>query len=171
MMEAVENRTDEPLPVLVLREELFLPFELKTTSVERDMGLAAVRRAAAGRRRLVCVTQREKIVDDPASDELPRLGVIATLLDLDEGQGVVTIVLRGGERIRLAEFVREVDRSWSSRIVPCPVTPASPPTSVETTATLERLGRQLGKSCPPHGDLGGAEHRIRFAYSLAASVS
>ena len=107
------NRTVEPggaerLPVLPLRDVVFFPHVVMPLVVGRPASLAAVNAAAGADGRLLLVSQKDSDVQEPAAQDLYRIGVMARIAQLAPlGNGASRVLLEGIERVRVTRYVAQ----------------------------------------------------------------
>jgi ATP-dependent Lon protease len=95
----------ERLPVLPLRDVVFFPYVVMPLVVGRPGSLAAVNAASAGDGRLFLVAQKDNDVQEPASADLYRVGVVARIAQLTPlGNGSTRVLLEGLSRARVARY-------------------------------------------------------------------
>jgi ATP-dependent Lon protease len=96
------------LPLLPLRNTVIFPVLTVPLSVGRPRSVAAVEQALEGDKLLVVVAQRDADVDDPGTDELYQVGVLARVVKLIKlADGNQSLVVQGLRRIRIRDVVQE----------------------------------------------------------------
>ncbi len=93
-------------PLLPLRDIVVFPQMVVPLFVGRDKSVAALERAMAGDKDIFLVAQLDPAEDDPGSDELYDLGVVASVLQLLKlPDGTVRVLVEGRTRARLDKLV------------------------------------------------------------------
>ena len=133
----VEPGGAERLPVLPLRDVVFLPHVVMPLVVGRTASLSAVNAAAAGDGLLLLVSQRDAEVQEPTAAQLFRVGVVARINQLAAlGNGSSRVLLEGLYRARVTRYVGQ--GSHLSAVVS-----AAAATSVDDTPELQALARSV----------------------------
>jgi len=111
MPEAAEEiRRHEPLPdalpVLPLRETVTFPGTLTPLAVGQERSMKLVNDVLSGNRLLAMVASKDPDNDAPAPDDLHQVGVAGTVARMMKvPDGTLRILVQGGERIRITDFV------------------------------------------------------------------
>src|SRR5687767_13678394 len=92
------------LPVIPLRGAVVLPMTIAPLGVSRPMSIEAVNRALAGDRMVLLLLQKNDN-DDPAADDLHRVGTVAIIRQMAKAQGGMRVIVEGTIRAR-AEFLQ-----------------------------------------------------------------
>jgi ATP-dependent Lon protease len=105
-------RHDEPLPdalpVLPLRETVTFPDTLTPLAVGQERSIKLVNDVLSGNRMLAMVGSKDPENDTPGPDDLFRVGVAGTVARMMKvPDGTLRILVQGGERIKIADFVSE----------------------------------------------------------------
>jgi ATP-dependent Lon protease len=117
-MEAPLPRFEVPeeLPILPLRECVVFPYMVLPLFVGRDASVAAVEDALASDRLLLLVAQRDPETDEPAADDLHRVGTVATVMrTLRLPDGRVKVLVQGLAKAEVEGFV-EVEPALRARV-------------------------------------------------------
>jgi ATP-dependent Lon protease len=125
------------LPVLPLRETVPLPDTLTPLAVGQERSVRLVDDVLRGDRMLVMVASREPEVETPGPDQLYRVGVVGAIARmLKVPDGTIRILVQGGQRVRIDDWVSET---------PYLVANVSELPDIETTnsAELEALTRNV----------------------------
>jgi len=90
-------------PLLPLRNLVMFPMMTVPLIIGRDKSIAAVERAYATDRKIVCLTQRSEQIDSPNMDQLYDIGVGCELLQIQQRMpdGNLRIIVEGLERVRI----------------------------------------------------------------------
>jgi ATP-dependent Lon protease len=98
--------TAERLPVLPLRDVVLFPYVVMPLLVGRTASLAALEAANDEDRVVLLVAQRDPEIQEPASADLYRVGVIARVRQLTRlGTGTVKVLVEGLTRARVTRYV------------------------------------------------------------------
>src|SRR5438132_11487122 len=168
----------ERLPVLPLRDVVFLPYVVMPLVVGRPASLAAVSAAARGDGRLLLVSQRDNEIQEPAASHLYRVGVVARITQLAPlGNGSSRVLLEGLQRVRITRYVSQ------SAHLSATIAPAEAAATAEATPELLALARSVIASFEEYVALQrripteviaivqGAEGLDRQAYGMAAHLA
>ncbi len=95
-------------PVLPLRDIVVFPHMIVPLFVGREKSVNALDRVMGGDKRILLVTQTSPNVDDPAGDDLYKVGTIGTILQLLKlPDGTVKVLVEGGERVSVESYLPE----------------------------------------------------------------
>ena len=106
------------LPVVPLRGAVVLPMTVAPLGVSRPTSVEAVNKALAGDRMVLLLLQTNDN-DDPAPDDLHRVGTVAIIRQMAKGQGGMRVLVEGVARAR-AEFLQTEKGYLSALIKPLP---------------------------------------------------
>ena len=96
------------LPVLPLRDTVTFPDTLTPLAVGQERSVRLVNDVLAGDRQLVMVGSRDPDSESPAPDQLYEYGVVGTVARmLKVPDGTLRILVEGGQRVRIDEWVSE----------------------------------------------------------------
>ena len=96
------------LPVLPLRDTVTFPDTLTPLAVGQERSVRLVNDVLAGDRQLVMVGSRDPDSESPAPDQLYEYGVVGTVARmLKVPDGTLRILVEGGQRVRIEEWVSE----------------------------------------------------------------
>src|SRR5688572_30046868 len=87
------------LPVLPLRRTVAFPLTLQPLAVNRAVSIETVNRALAGDR-LILLLLQEKDQDDPAPDDLRRIGTVGVIRQMAKVGGGINVIVEGIARVR-----------------------------------------------------------------------
>ena len=94
------------MPVLPLRDVVVYPHMVIPLFVGREKSIQALERAMLLDKKIFLVAQKDAGQDDPSPDDIYRIGTISTILQLLKlPDGTVKVLVEGGERARVEEFV------------------------------------------------------------------
>src|SRR5918993_34651 len=122
------------LPVVPLRGAVVLPTTVAPLGVGRGVSIEAINRALAGDRMVLLLLQKND-ADEPAPDDLHRIGTVAIIRQMAKGPTGMRILVEGVARAR-AEFLN-VDRGFLRALLK-PL-PESAERSIEIDAHVRRL--------------------------------
>ncbi|MGB8327616.1 MAG: LON peptidase substrate-binding domain-containing protein, partial [Steroidobacteraceae bacterium] len=170
-MTSVEN-----LPVLPLRDVVVYPHMVIPLFVGREKSILALDAAMRADKRIMLLAQKQADVDDPKTDDLYRIGTLATILQLLKlPDGTVKVLVEGGDRAR-------VDRIGAGDFYTADVT-LQPDGEIYDEREMDVLSRsvisqfeqyvKLNKKVPPEvlTALAGIEQPGRLADTVAAHMS
>jgi ATP-dependent Lon protease len=124
------------LPVLPLKDSVPFPDTLTPLAVGQERSVRLVNEVLGGDRMLVMVASKNPELDAPGPEDLYRVGVagvVARMLKVPDG--TLRILVQGGQRVRLEEFV-STEPYLVARVEPLP-------DSVKETPQLEALFRNV----------------------------
>src|SRR6516165_6750047 len=103
-VEASDERVQIPdtLPVLPLRDIVIFPFMIVPLFVQRERSIRAVDQALAENRMILLVSQKDLDKEEPAKDDLYRIGTVAVIMRmLKLPDGRIRILVQGLTRAKL----------------------------------------------------------------------
>nr|WP_121093912.1 endopeptidase La [Roseibaca ekhonensis] len=113
-------------PVLPLRDMVVFPHMVVPLFVGRDKSVRALETVMADDKQILLASQKDHTQEDPASDDIFSVGVLANVLQLLKlPDGTVKVLVEGQRRVRITEFVRE-DGYFEAKIAEMPDTDAEP---------------------------------------------
>ena len=102
------------IPVLPLRDVVVYPHMVIPLFVGRDKSIVALDRAMQSGKQILLVAQRQADVDDPAEEDLYRVGTLANILQLLKlPDGTVKVLVEGRDRARCS---RQRSRRFPRRL-------------------------------------------------------
>lgn len=108
----------EVIPVLALRSSVLFPGAITPITVGRDKSINLVRAVNAEGGILGAVLQKESDVEDPAPDDMYKVGTAARIIKiLEMPNGNLTVILNGLEKIEITEFVTS-EPYFKARVTP-----------------------------------------------------
>jgi len=164
------------LPLLPLRDIVVFPAMVVPLFVGREKSVAALEAAMAGDKDIFLVAQLDPACDDPASDDLYDVGVIASVLQLLKlPDGTVRVLVEGHARARIARLTGD-DAMLTAEVETLPEVEAD---GAEVEGMMRSVVDQFGeyaklnkKLSEGAGDqLGDIEDAGKLADSVAAHVS
>ena len=164
------------IPVLPLRDVVVYPHMVIPLFVGRDRSIQALQQAMEQDKRILLVAQVDAGQDNPAVEEIYRVGTVATILQLLKlPDGTVKVLVEGGQRAQIDEF--EEGESFLS----ASITALDP--GPEDGREIEALTRsllahfeqyvKLNKKTPPEilASLSGIDDAARLADTIAAHLA
>jgi len=106
------------IPVLPLRRTVAFPLTLQPLAVNRPVSIETVNRAL-GADRLILLLLQENDADDPAPDDVRKIGTVAVVRQMAKTTGGINIIIEGIARVR-ADIVTRVGTSMRAQITPLP---------------------------------------------------
>ena len=129
------------LPVVPLRETVVLPMTVAPLGVGRPVSIEAINRALASDRMVLLLLQRGDR-DDPAPDDLYRVGTVAIIRQMAKAPTGMRVLVEGIARAR-AEFLH-TDRGFVRALLkPLPESTAR---SIDIDARMRRLQELVDKA-------------------------
>ena len=94
-------------PVLPLRDIVVFPGMIVPLFVGREKSVSALENVMKNERKILLVAQKDAGDDDPAEDDIYRVGVIASVLQLLKlPDGTVKVLVEGEQRAKISEYTR-----------------------------------------------------------------
>ncbi len=98
------------VPVLPLRDVVVYPFMVVPLFVGRERSIKALEVAMAADKQILVATQKSAAEDQPAEDDIYRMGTLATVLQLLKlPDGTVKVLIEGVKRAKISRFVTHKD--------------------------------------------------------------
>ncbi len=98
------------LPVLPLRDIVVFPHMVVPLFVGRDKSVRALEEVMRGDKQILLATQKNSADDDPATDDIYDVGVVATVLQLLKlPDGTVKVLVEGKDRAAVVKFTGRED--------------------------------------------------------------
>lgn len=94
------------LPVIPLRGSVVLPLAVTPLTVNRESSIDAVNRALAGDRMVLFLMQKRD-VDDPAPEDLHRIGTVAVIRQMSAGPAGLRLLVEGVARVSADVMTRD----------------------------------------------------------------
>ena len=137
--ELSENVTiPNTLPILSLRSSVLFPGAITPITVGREKSIKLVRDVESNGGMLGAVLQREADVEQPAGDDMYRVGTAARILKiLEMPNGNLTVILHGLEKIEIIDYIASEPYFTASVNVLKDVTPDK--NNVEFTALVDSI--------------------------------
>src|SRR5713226_4315746 len=159
------------LPVVALRETVVFPLTLQPLAISRPASIEAINRALANDR-LVFLTLQNTPDDEPAPDDLRRIGTIAAIRQMAKvPTGGVHVIVEGLTRAR-ADAVSRRDLAIVATVTPVPDQFAR---TLEIDAYVRRLHELIERALAVASGLSqelrslvmGIEDPLRLVYLLS----
>ncbi len=110
----------EALAVLPLRDIVVFPHMIVPLFVGREKSVRALEAVMRDDKQILLVAQKNAAQDDPAADDIYRVGTVSTILQLLKlPDGTVKVLVEGGRRARITEFA-ETDAYFEAFVEPLP---------------------------------------------------
>ena len=163
-------------PVLPLRDIVVFPHMIVPLFVGREKSVRALEEVMQDDKQILLSSQVDPSVDDPTPEGIYRAGVLANVLQLLKlPDGTVKVLVEGGRRARVGEFI-EQDDHFSARLELLAEGPAE---DKEMDALMRSVINQfeqyvkLSKKTPPEvlTSLSSIEDPARLADTIAAHLS
>src|SRR3989475_4023288 len=129
------------LPVLALRRTVAFPLTLQPLAVNRPVSIESVNRALGSDRMLFMVLQ-ESDTDDPAPDDLRRVGTVGIIRQMAKTANGINIIVEGVARAR-ADVITRNGTTMRAQITPLPERVEH---SMEVEAHLRRIHDLIEKA-------------------------
>jgi len=167
----------QPTPVLSLRDVVVYPHMVIPLFVGRDRSILALDQSMNVDKRIVLVTQRSAETDDPGEADLFKVGTLATVLQLLKlPDGTTKVLVEGGERVRIKNFVDEngyFEAWWE--LIPAGSSHSEQELEVTMRSLVSMFEQyvKLNRKIPPEllTTLAGIEDPSRLADTVAAHLS
>ena len=125
-------------PVLPLRDIVVFPHMIVPLFVGREKSVRALEEVMADDKQILLSSQIDPTVDDPGTDGIYRVGVLANVLQLLKlPDGTVKVLVEGKQRVRISEFI-ENPNYFEASIAPLTELPGD-------RATVDALLRTVGE--------------------------
>src|SRR6201996_8114802 len=123
MAEAPKTRLEgkgEPLAVLPLRDIVVFPHMIVPLFVGREKSVRALEAVMKDDKQILLVAKNKAAQDDPAIDDIYRVGTVSTILQLLKlPDGTVKGLVEGGRRAKITGF-KETDSYFEAKTEPMP---------------------------------------------------
>ncbi len=95
------------IPLLPLRDILVFPATVVPLFVGRDKSIAALEQAMAGNKEILLAAQIKAKTNDPAAEDIYKIGTLSTILQLLRlPDGTVKVLVEGQRRARIVDFLK-----------------------------------------------------------------
>ncbi|MEJ2621292.1 MAG: endopeptidase La [Candidatus Thiodiazotropha sp.] len=165
------------VPVLPLRDVVVYPHMVIPLFVGRDKSILALDSAMQSNKQILLAAQKSADVDEPDIDDMYAIGTLANILQLLKlPDGTVKVLVEGGERARIIEFV-ENDEFFTARLetLTDSIDLAGRETEVLMRSATNLFDQyvKLNKKVPPEvlTSLSSIDDPSRLADTIAAHMS
>ena len=164
------------IPVLPLRDVVVYPHMVIPLFVGRDRSIQALQRSMERDKQILLVAQVDAGQDNPAADEIYRIGTVSTILQLLKlPDGTVKVLVEGGQRARVEQF-DDGESFLAADVTPLESGPVEGREIEALTRSLLAHFEQyvkLNKKTPPEilASLSGIENAARLADTVAAHLA
>src|SRR5439155_2195661 len=170
MAEPTPPTLPSELPVLPLRRTVAFPLTLQPLAVNRPVSIESVNRAL-GSDRLVLLVLQHSEADDPAPEDVHRVGTVGIVRQMAKVSGGINIIIEGVARVR-ADVVTRTGTSMRAQITPMPeVTERTIEVDAHVRRIQELIEKALSASTGLSEELRGVvmniDDPLRLAYVLA----
>ncbi len=132
-----ENR-NQTHPVLPLRDIVVFPHMIVPLFVGREKSVRALEEVMQEDRQILLASQTDAAVDEPDTDGIYRVGVLANVLQLLKlPDGTVKVLVEGRKRVRIAEFLTN-ESYFEARAETLDETPGDPATVAALVRSVSR---------------------------------
>jgi ATP-dependent Lon protease len=168
-----ETAIPEVLPLLPIRDKVYLPHMIFPLFVGRDKSVRALEEARAQDRYILLVAQKQMAVDDPQPEDVYEVGTVAEVMQvLNLPDGTVRVMLEGAARVKVLEYL-QTDPFYRVRVE---VLPEDEDKGVEAEALIRSVTAQfqqvveLGKNIPPEAliNVMNIDEPGRLAYTITS---
>jgi ATP-dependent Lon protease len=161
------------LPVLPLRRTVAFPLTLQPLAVNRPVSVETVNRAL-GADRLILLLLQDTDRDDPAPDDLRRVGSVGIIRQMAKVGGGINIIIEGIARAR-AEVITRTGTVMRAKITPLPERAER---TIEVDAHVRRIQELIDKALSLAAGLSeelrgvvmNIDDPLRLAYVLATLI-
>ncbi len=115
-----ERQSTETMAVLPLRDIVVFPHMIVPLFVGREKSVRALEAVMKDDKQILLVAQRNAAQDEPAADDIYRVGTVSTILQLLKlPDGTVKVLVEGSRRASIAAFT-ETEAYFESTVMPLP---------------------------------------------------
>lgn len=146
---------DIGLPLLPVRDIVVFPYMVVPLPVGREASVRAVESAFNADRQLVLVAQRQGAIEEPAPDDLYRVGTVASILRmLKLPDGRLRVLVQGQHKVRIHAYM-QLQPYWRVRYETLEELSTVAGSALEREALMQHTRQQLehllsmGKLIPP----------------------
>src|SRR5436190_13926189 len=173
MAEPTPPTLPSELPVLPLRRTVAFPLTLQPLAVNRPVSIESVNRALSSDRLVLLVLQHSE-ADDPAPEDIHRVGTVGIVRQMAKVSGGINIIIEGIARVR-ADVVTRTGTSMRAQITPMP---EAVERNLEVEAHIRRvqeliekaLSLATGLSEELRGVVMNIDDPLRLVYILATLI-
>jgi ATP-dependent Lon protease len=164
------------IPVLPLRDVVVYPHMVIPLFVGRDKSIKALEAAMEENKEILLVAQKSASEDDPAEEDIYRIGTLSTILQLLKlPDGTVKVLVEGGQRARIVNII-ENEAFFTAQITVLQSEPLEErEAEVLSRSVLNQFDQyvKLNKKVPPEvlTSLAGIEDPNRLLDTIAAHMA
>ncbi len=165
------------IPVLPLRDVVVYPHMVIPLFVGRDKSILALEAAMADNKKILLLAQRNAEVDEPAQNDLYKIGTLSTILQmLKLPDGTIKVLVEGGDRV-IVDSILETNEyfSASTQVLENSTLVDDREAEVLLRSVLNLFDQyvKLNKKVPPEilTSLSGIDDPSRLADTIAAHMS
>lgn len=93
------------LPLIALKNTVLFPGVVIPITIGRDKSLVALKKAEKGTKNIAVVTQKDVLIEEPESNDLFEVGVVAKLMKvLKMPDGSTTAILQGKRKLKITSY-------------------------------------------------------------------
>ena len=170
------NEQMDIIPVLPLRDVVVYPHMVIPLFVGRDKSIKALETAMEDAKQILLVAQKSAAEDNPAVDDIHKMGTVSNILQLLRlPDGTIKVLVEGVKRARITEFFDNA-QYYSAAVETVDPEPISERESEVLTRSL--MGQfdqyvKLNKKVPPEiiSSLTSIDDPSRLADTIAAHMS
>lgn len=103
--DSFQDTQDQQLPMLPLRDVVVYPQMVIPLFVGREKSILALDESMSQQKQILLVAQKDAALDDPGSDDVYRIGTLASVLQmLKLPDGTVKVLVEGTERVEIQQI-------------------------------------------------------------------
>lgn len=164
------------LPVLPLRDVVVYPHMVIPLFVGREKSVHALEKAMTEDKQILLVAQKNAAEDDPKIKDIHRIGTISSILQLLKlPDGTIKVLVEGGQRARISEFIDEDDLFLAKTIALTSQSTDEREIEVLSRSITSRFDQyiKLNKKVPPEilSSLATIDEPSRLADTIAAHMA
>jgi len=93
-------------PLIPIRDIVVLPYMIVPLWIARSKSILAVEKAMAGSKKVLLVTQKNALIEDPIPEDIYKVGTIGEILQVVKNQdGSIKILVEGTGRAKIIKYV------------------------------------------------------------------
>ena len=172
-----EQQNRQLIPVLPLRDVVVYPHMVIPLFVGREKSILALEAAMSDNKKILLLAQKNAEVDDPAQQDLYKIGTLSTILQmLKLPDGTIKVLVEGGDRVSVDSLL-ETNEYYSASIQMLEkaglVDDREAEVLLRSVLNLFDQYVKLNKKVPPEilTSLSGIDDPSRLADTIAAHMS
>ncbi len=108
MLEIAKKKTDN-YPIIAIRDGIVFPSAENVLVFGRDKSVEAMKKAMDDSKKVVLVMQKKMEIDDPSTDDLYDIGVIAQIDKVATGdKGQINALVKGLQKVKVEKFTQSI---------------------------------------------------------------